>query len=1086
MTLNNIREDLIPDKITSLEQWICWREKERDGKLTKIPTKPYETKPSPNAKTNDPETWRDFDSALNYHRTGNMQTEGVGFVFTADSSITGIDLDDCCDPDTGEIADWAQDIIERLDSYTEVSPSGTGVHILVEGALPEGRNQRDGVEMYDDGRFFTVTGAHVEGTPKTVNSREEALRSVHADYVQAPDEEEPVDSGDDTGANPSLEETPPAEPGADGSVADDPAVVAVAEDTYPGDLCGPAIEQWVTWTPEDSRGIRACAPWEYGHDRYIKWKEAPEAWTDFQTAQEWAAKLPGQQLAFIIRDRDEYDSEDVVLVDYDDVRDPETGVVHPTVREHLAEAASYADVSRSGTGIHLLCRGKLPDDVRSISDTLPPDETFPAASIEVYASTRLVPMTGDHVACTPPATGAAQAFLDGLVAEYEATSGDSSDGPDTNYSEAEIAAMDTTGDIKAIQDAITYTNPADIEVKSELTEVRDDGTKSRNPKWAYSQSGTRLGELHDGWVYRDGNIGLDALQLVALEEGIITDERTVPRGRDFFRALDELRARGAHIPTFNPDSDESGGGPDPDTGNTDASARAAEGPSGTAAEGHTDEETPAAEDGDDAASAAEATNGEAAGESSADSESDVSSPTANGSSAPPSTDADVAVPSSDGDADSPVGVDSTGEGERDVVVGDELSDDEPTENGAGSGADETAPAEPDSAPGDEGDPAADEESGAEGNDGDDPGEQWPASESGLKRKFGEDHPEIEDEALEYALHGLARDEIPLPVPQRLDQVGGPGHALGDEEVLRRAFDSKKGDKIEWLYDGDSELWGPGEPPYSSWKDATTALLYYLAFWTAGDLDQTERLFRNSGLMREEWDRYFYSETVTYGEVALLQAVIAVNDSYTPPEARGPDPAPWGSGSAGGASAGTADSARLRGTAGAIDMDEFEEAQRMAARAHRYEEQFRECERQLADCRELVQELWERLRLYREVVGVDPERMHGLDPETLTAAGVNVVLEDGPTGRPPSPPRPPSPRDPAREEGDDASGLEDGEASRSEPVEWADEPVDAGGGPREPFVPDRDGGESDVRDVFSDDTASEDDEDRRGFFSRFFS
>lgn len=569
MTLRQINEDTIPDTITALDQWICWREENRDGKITKLPTKPYPTTGSCNAKTNDPESWTDFATALNYHLTGGMQTAGVGFVFTADTPIVGIDLDDCRDPDTEALADWAQDIIERLDSYAEVSPSGTGVHILLKGTLPAGRNQRDGVEMYDDGRFFTVTGAHVEGTPEAVKRREDVLRCVHADYVQASAGDEAADAGTAVVAE---------HMGADGDAAApaSEAVVAVEAGVYPGDWCCPTVEQWLTWEPTDRGGIRAAAPWAYGRDQWITWKEASETWTDFATAQDWAGKLPGHRLAFIIRDRDAYPEEDCVLIDYDDVHDPESQAVHPTVREHLAAAASYAAVSRSGTGIHLLCRGSLPAGVQSISDTLPATVAFPDASIEVYASTRLVPMTGVHVACTPTETRTAQAFLDQLADDYATTSRETSDGGSTAYSDAEIAAMEITGDFDAIQDAITYTRPGDIRLQSPITEERSDGTKSRDPIWTQSESGTRLGELADGWVYRDGNIGLDALQVVALEEGIITDERTVPRGHDFFEALDALRDRGAHIPVFTKRTDGSAATPTADAGSGGGPAGAAE------------------------------------------------------------------------------------------------------------------------------------------------------------------------------------------------------------------------------------------------------------------------------------------------------------------------------------------------------------------------------------------------------------------------------------------------------------------------------------------------------------------------------
>ena len=70
------------------------------------------------------------------------------------------------DPATGEIEGWAQEIIEELNSYTEISPSGTGVHILVRGELPAGRNRKGRFEAYDQGRYFTITGEHLSAHPR--------------------------------------------------------------------------------------------------------------------------------------------------------------------------------------------------------------------------------------------------------------------------------------------------------------------------------------------------------------------------------------------------------------------------------------------------------------------------------------------------------------------------------------------------------------------------------------------------------------------------------------------------------------------------------------------------------------------------------------------------------------------------------------------------------------------------------------------------------------------------------------------------------------------------------------------------------
>jgi len=123
-------------------------------------------------------------------------------VFTDDDPIVGVDLDDCRDPETDDVDDAALDIIERLDSYTEVSPSGTGYHVLITGTLPDGRNRRGSIELYDTARFFTVTGDHVDRTPTRVARRQDALTAIHREYVQeaecdtAPESEQRGDADD--------------------------------------------------------------------------------------------------------------------------------------------------------------------------------------------------------------------------------------------------------------------------------------------------------------------------------------------------------------------------------------------------------------------------------------------------------------------------------------------------------------------------------------------------------------------------------------------------------------------------------------------------------------------------------------------------------------------------------------------------------------------------------------------------------------------------------------------------------------------------------------------------------------------------
>jgi primase-polymerase (primpol)-like protein len=80
-------------------------------------------------------------------------------VFSSGDPYTGIDLDDCRNLETGAIAPWARRIIDRVqEGYIETSPSGTGVHIIVEGIVRDGGMRKGPIEMYSRERFFTITG----------------------------------------------------------------------------------------------------------------------------------------------------------------------------------------------------------------------------------------------------------------------------------------------------------------------------------------------------------------------------------------------------------------------------------------------------------------------------------------------------------------------------------------------------------------------------------------------------------------------------------------------------------------------------------------------------------------------------------------------------------------------------------------------------------------------------------------------------------------------------------------------------------------------------------------------------------------
>lgn len=170
-----LHQQNIPQELIALSQWVAWEGKENgNGKLSKKPINP---KTGTNAKTNHSDTWGTFEQALACCQSNNLQ--GIGFVFSENDRYVGIDLDKCRDPETGEFESKAREIIDLFKSYTEISPSGNGAHILLKGRLPAGGRKNEKVEIYDQSRFFTVTGNHVEGTPSAIFDRDEDIETFY-------------------------------------------------------------------------------------------------------------------------------------------------------------------------------------------------------------------------------------------------------------------------------------------------------------------------------------------------------------------------------------------------------------------------------------------------------------------------------------------------------------------------------------------------------------------------------------------------------------------------------------------------------------------------------------------------------------------------------------------------------------------------------------------------------------------------------------------------------------------------------------------------------------------------------------------
>ena len=174
-----IHHDHLPAALLSRESWVGWRYETREGKKTKVPVNPHS---GSRAKTNDASTWSDYETALAAVEKHGL--EGVGHVFSAEDPHVGIDIDDCRDPDTGTIALWAQEIIDALPTYWELSPSGTGVKGWLAGTMKGTRHRwklnGGEVEIYPQKRFFTFTGEHLAGSPLEIEARQNELEALTA------------------------------------------------------------------------------------------------------------------------------------------------------------------------------------------------------------------------------------------------------------------------------------------------------------------------------------------------------------------------------------------------------------------------------------------------------------------------------------------------------------------------------------------------------------------------------------------------------------------------------------------------------------------------------------------------------------------------------------------------------------------------------------------------------------------------------------------------------------------------------------------------------------------------------------------
>lgn len=184
--------EAIPDEMKAYPNWVVYKKEivknpddsikvDENGevKYTKIP---YNPKTNSKARTTDPSTWADFNTAL----AKDMEYDGLGFVLT-NSPFVGVDLDNVGNEIKafyqGDTNNIVGEFHEALQTYMEISPSGNGVHLILKGELPQGGNRAGNIEMYDTGRYFTVTGEQL-GEYDLINPNgSNLIKPLHNKYL---------------------------------------------------------------------------------------------------------------------------------------------------------------------------------------------------------------------------------------------------------------------------------------------------------------------------------------------------------------------------------------------------------------------------------------------------------------------------------------------------------------------------------------------------------------------------------------------------------------------------------------------------------------------------------------------------------------------------------------------------------------------------------------------------------------------------------------------------------------------------------------------------------------------------------------
>lgn len=301
----------------------------------------------------------------------------------------------------------------------------------------------------------------------------------------------------------------------------------IEPDTYPEDLVE-AGARWPLWQDSDGRKVPRNPQWgrsdRDGGYAFVGAKN-PDAWLEFESARDWIDHDDDLGLTYYLTSPDRTDWDDdpnyqsvdlerdvpeelhVGLLDFDDIRDSETGEVAPDAAALLDQfAGTFCEWSPSSTGAHPLGGFRLPDGVQTLTIDLSSPE-WPDAELELYPGRRYTTIAGDHIPGSASSTRNIEGIVDDLLANFPgaleaaqastpASRPDEFD-PVPSTSKEAFAEIETTDDMQDVSDAIQHTGPSNIRLRSRVTHERSDGTKDLDPSWAQSKSGTRLAEVDE-------------------------------------------------------------------------------------------------------------------------------------------------------------------------------------------------------------------------------------------------------------------------------------------------------------------------------------------------------------------------------------------------------------------------------------------------------------------------------------------------------------------------------------------------------------------------------------------------------------